>query len=362
MAGVTLTRVATLASREEVVECRLRNHRGTEAAVLTLGATLRTLIVADARGAASDVVLGYDTVEEYLQGREYFGATIGRYANRIGKGRLSVAGTVHQLALNSGHNSEHGGEQGFDRRLWALDGTSAEGGAAVTLSLVSPDGDQGFPGELRVRLTYTLTDDDALRLDYAATTSAPTVVNLTNHTYWNLAGAACGEALGARLSIEADAYTPVDENLVPTGEIRPVEGTALDFRTPQVVAARIRDGTETQLTVGCGYDHNFVLRGVPGKLRPAARLEDARSGRVLELVTTEPGLQLYTGNALSGAILGKDRRLYRQGDGIALETQHYPDSPNQPRFPSTVLEPGRVWTSTTVYRFSTRRPRRPTRR
>jgi aldose 1-epimerase len=196
-------------------------------------------------------------------------------------------------------------------------------------------------------------------LDYTATASAVTVLNLTHHSYWNLAGAAAGDALCARLSVPADAYTPVDAQLIPTGEIRPVAGTVFDFRTPQVIAARIRDGSDPQLVFGRGYDHNFVLRGDPGSLRPAARLEDPRSGRVLELATTEPGLQVYTGNFLSGAVVGKARRLYRQGDGIALETQHFPDSPNHPHFPSTVLEPGQVWSSTTIYRFLTKPTERP---
>jgi aldose 1-epimerase len=214
---------------------------------------------------------------------------------------------------------------------------------------VSADGDQGYPGELTVHLTYTLTHENELWIAYEATTSAATILNLTNHTYWSLAGSA--DALHARLSIEADAYTPVDASLIPTGEIRPVAGTVFDFRTSQPIASRIRDGSDSQLMFGRGYDHNFVLRGEAGALRMAARLEDPRSGRVVELLTTEPGLQLYTGNFLSGAVLGKGGRLYRQGDGISLETQHFPDSPNRPRFPSTILQPDRAWSSTTVYRF-----------
>lgn len=350
-ADVSRSVAGRLPSGHEVSEFRLRNRRGTEAAILTLGATLRRFVVADAQGHLDDVVLGFDTVEEYLRSRHYFGATVGRYANRIARGRFSVGGKHYQLALNDAPNAEHGGEEGFDRKLWAVEGTAAANGAALMLSLVSPDGDQGYPGELTVHLTYTLTNDDELRIDYRATTTAATVLNLTHHSYWNLAPKADGDALAARLCVEADSLTPVDEHLIPTGEVRPVAGTAFDFRTPRVVRSRIRDGSDPQLIIGRGYDHNFVLRGTAGGLRRAARLEEPRSGRVLEVLTTEPGLQLYTGNFLTGAVRGKRRRLYRQGDGIALETQHFPDSPNHPQFPSTVLEAGCLWSSTTIYRF-----------
>ncbi len=342
-----------LPSGAEVLECSLTNGSGMEARILTLGATLRALRIPDARGESCDVVLGFDRVEDYLRGRDYFGATIGRFANRIARGRFSLGGCRYQLACNSPPNAEHGGDDGFDRRLWSIEGSGEDAGAAsITLCLVSPEGDQGFPGELVVRLTYTLTHDDELRLDYTARASATTLVNLTHHSYWNLAGG--GDALMARLSIEADAYTPVDEHMIPTGELRPVGGTAFDFRTPHTIGARIRDASEPQLAIGRGYDHNFVLRGTPNSLRRAARLEDPRSGRALELLTTEPGLQLYTGNFLSGAVPGKGGCLYRPGDGIALEPQHFPDSPNQAHFPSTVLEAGRDWSSSTVFRFPRR--------
>jgi aldose 1-epimerase len=350
-AAVSKCVVGKLANGREVVECRLTNRTGTEASVLTLGATLRTCVVADGQGRFGDIVLGFDTVEEYLRGSDYFGATIGRYANRIANGLFNLGGKRYQLALNNSPNAEHGGEEGFHRRIWDIEGTDTANGAALRLSLVSPAGDQGYPGELTVHLTYTLTNEDELRIDYRATTSATTILNLTNHTYWALAGAA--DALLARLSVDADAYTPVDASLIPTGEIRLVAGTVFDFRAPLVIASRIRDGSDSQLRFGRGYDHNFVLRGESGALRPAARLEDPRSGRVVELLTTEPGLHVYTGNFLSGAVVGKGGRLYRQGDGISLETQHFPDSPNHPQFPSTILEPGRVWSSTTIYRFRT---------
>lgn len=333
------------------MECRLTNSLGTEAAILTLGATLRTCLVADARGEWADVVLGFDTVEEYLSGSEYFGATVGRYANRIANGRFSIGASSYQLELNAPPHSEHGGWDGFHRRVWGIEATDDRDGAALTLSLVSPDGDQGYPGRLEVRLTYSLTNDDELRIEYRATTSRTTVLNLTHHSYWALSEA--GGTLDARLRIDADSYTPVNSSLIPTGAIAPVEGTPFDFRTPRVISSRIREGSCPQLLFGRGYDHNFVLRPPSGSLRMAARLEDPRSGRVLEVLTTEPGLQLYTANFLNGRVSGKNRRLYRQGDGIALETQHFPDSPNHPKFPTTVLEPGHVWNSSTTYRFST---------
>jgi aldose 1-epimerase len=348
-AAVSKSVAGTLPNGREVMECRLTNDSGTEASILTLGATLRTCIVADARGTLEDVVLGFDTAEEYLHGSDYFGATIGRYANRIANGRFNLGGNDYQLAINAAPNAEHGGEDGFHRRIWDIEGTDIANGAALRLSLVSPDRDQGYPGELTVHLTYTLTHENELWIDYRATTSAATILNLTNHTYWTLGGAV--DALLARLSVEADAYTPVDASLIPTGEIRPVAGTVFDFRTPQLIASRIRDGSDSQLIFGRGYDHNFVLRGEAGALRMAARLADPRSGRLVEVLTTEPGMHVYTGNFLSGAVVGKGGRLYRQGDGISLETQHFPDSPNHPRFPSTILQPGRVWSSTTVYRF-----------
>jgi aldose 1-epimerase len=343
--------IGRLSDGRGVIECRLTNGVGTEASVLTLGATLRTLRVADAAGNFDDIVLGFDTPDEYLRGSDYFGATIGRYANRIAHGRFEVGGKRYQLEPNAAPNAEHGGVDGFHRRIWNIEGTDSANGAALHLSLVSPEGDQGYPGELTVHLKYTLTQNNDLRIDYRARTSAATILNVTNHTYWALAGER--DALLARLAVEADAYTPVDSALIPTGEIRAVAGTPFDFRVPRVIASRIRDASEPQLIFGRGYDHNFVLRGRAGTLRAAARLEDPRSGRVVEVLTTEPGLQVYTGNFISGAVTGKGGRLYRQGEGIALETQHFPDSPNHPQFPSTILEPGREWSSTTVYRLGT---------
>jgi aldose 1-epimerase len=331
--------------------CRLRNAHGVEAEILALGATLRSLRVPDRDGNLADVVLGPERVGDCLQGRDCFGSTIGRYANRIAEGRFTLGEARYKLAANSPPHSEHGGEDGFDRRLWRLSASTS--GASVECRLTSPDGDQGFPGALEVIVRYTLSEADELRIDYRATTTASTVVNLTNHTYWNLAGR--GSARTARLQIEADHFLPVDATLLPTGELRRVDGTAFDFRAARVVgqAAGIDD---PQLTLAGGYDHCFVLKGPAGALRRAASLVDDGSGRSVEILTTEPGLQLYTGNALSPAILGKEQRRYQPGDGIALETQHFPDSPNRPQFPSTRLDPGRVFESTTIFRFQIRAP------
>ena len=334
-----------------VHECRLTNDRGTEADILTLGATLRALRIGGAGAARDDIVLGFDRFEQYLTGRHYFGATVGRYANRIAGGRFRLDGTLHQIGINDAPNSEHGGPEGFDRRVWEIAELQDAGQPALSLSLLSADGDQGFPGQLSVQLTYTLTHEDELRIAYRAATTAATPINLSHHSYWNLSGARAGDALGAHLCIEADAFTPVDAHMIPTGEIRAVAGTVFDFRAAQPIGGRIRDGAEPQLVIAKGYDHNFVLRGERGSLRLAARLEEPRNGRVLEVLTTEPGLQLYTGNYLCGDVVGKSARIYRQGDGIALETQHFPDSPNHAHFPSTLLVPGQSFSSTTIYRL-----------
>lgn len=343
--------VGRLPSGEIVTACRLRNAHGVEAEILALGATLRSLHVPDRDGDLADVVLGPERVGDYLQGRDCFGSTIGRYANRIAEGRFALGEAVYRLAANSPPHSEHGGEEGFDRRLWLLSGSTS--GASVECRLTSPDGDQGFPGALEVVVRYTLTEADELRIDYRATTSARTVVNLTNHTYWNLAGR--GSARAARLQIEADQFLPVDATLLPTGELRRVDGTPFDFRMARAVGQAAATD-DPQLALTGGYDHCFVLRGPAGVLRRAAALVDDDSGRSVEILTTEPGLQLYSGNALSPAILGKGQRRYRPGDGIALEAQHFPDSPNRPQFPSTQLDPGRVFESTTIFRFQIRPP------
>lgn len=313
------------------------------ATILAYGATLQSLIVRDRDGAAKDIVLGHDTLKPYLEQPDYLGVTVGRYANRIAGGRFTLDGKACQLTQNDGDNSLHGGVQGFDKNLWVID---EAGDTHVRLSRVSPDGEQGYPGALTVAVTFTLSDAD-LRIDYEATTDAPTIVNLTNHALFNL-----GSGLDAELTLAADAYTPINSALIPTGELRDVTGTVFDFREAGRINDGVRDAGDEQIRVGRGYDHNFVLNG--GKTvepKQAARLFDPSSGIGLDILTTEPGIQLYTGNFLNGTLPGKGGVLYRQGDGIALEAQNFPDAPNQPNFPSPVLRPGETYRQTTVHRF-----------
>ena len=319
---------------------------GLRVAILALGGVIQRLEVPDRDGRFANVVLGLRSPADYAAQGPYFGALIGRYANRIAGGRFTLDGHGYRLATNDGPNSLHGGAHGFDKRTWTV---AAAGPRRIDLLLDSPDGEEGYPGALRVRVAYALEGDATLRIDYAAETDAPTVLNLTNHSYWNLAGEGSGTALDHELEIAADHFTPVDATLIPTGELRAVEGTPFDFRAPLPIGARIRDD-DPQLRLGQGYDHNWVLRGGPGA---AARLRDPGSGRVLEVLTDQPGLQFYSGNLLDGTLVGPGGRAYRSGDGVALETQHFPDSPNRPAFPSTVLRPGGTFRSTTRLRFST---------
>lgn len=333
----------------------LRNRRGMTARLIGYGAALQSLHVPDRHGRLDDVVLGYATLGEYVGHPQYFGATIGRYGNRIANGRFVLDGRTVQVPATDGPNALHGGVHGFDARVWEVDAVSGPGGPAqVAFRRTSPDGEEGFPGRLEIRATYTL-DEEALTLDYLATADAPTVVNLTNHSFFNLCGEGSGRgALDHLVTIHADAFTPVNETMIPTGEIRPVDGGAMDFRSPTPVVARIRDGAEPQLVLGRGYDHNYVLRGgVTAEPRPAVRACDPVSGRVLEISTTEPGVQFYSGNFLDGTRTGKSGLLYRQGDGLCFETQHFPDAPNHPTFPSTRLDPGQTHRSRTVWRFTT---------
>lgn len=318
--------------------------------ILTFGAIVASVEAPDRDGVCRNVVLGHADLAGYVADTAYFGATIGRYANRIASGCFKLDGREYQLERNNPPNTLHGGLRGFDKAVWCAEPRA--GVTAVTLRHRSADGDQGYPGTLDVAVTYMLSLDNVLTIDYAATTDRPTIINLTNHSYFNLAGEGTGDIYGHELTIAADAFTPVDATLVPTGERRAVAGTPFDFRTPLLIGPRLRDADE-QLQRGRGYDHNFVLRGAVGTLRPVARLHDPLSGRVLEISTTEPGIQVYSGNFLDGFLVGPSRCCYRQGDGICLETQHFPDSPNQPHFPSTVLRPGHAFRSTTVWRFCT---------
>jgi aldose 1-epimerase len=339
----------------------LRNG-DTTMRVLTFGGVIQTLEVPDADGDVENVVLGYPDLEGYYtEGDPYFGALIGRYGNRIAEGRFTLDGVVHQLPLNDGPNTLHGGPGGFSERVWTATDVSDGDVAALQLRLVSEDGDQGFPGALTTTVTYRLDAGSRLTVHYQATTDAPTVVNLTQHTYWNLAGEGSGDVYDHELRLNASGFTPVDETLIPTGEIAPVEGTPFDFREPTPIGERIRVADQ-QLLYGQGYDHNWVLdRGDDGAregsdsedaLEEAAVLHDPASGRTLTISTTEPGIQFYSGNFLDGTLVGTGGGVYRQGDGLALETQHFPDSPNQPDFPSTVLRPGEVYDSTTVFELS----------
>jgi aldose 1-epimerase len=323
------------------------------AAISSYGAHIVSILAKDREGQAADVVLGYPDLAGYLGDEASLGPIVGRYANRIARGEFTLGETRYTLARNNGPNHLHGGLEGFSKRIWSPGIVSGPEGDAVELTYVSADGEEGYPGTLRVRVVYSLTGDGGLRLDYSATTDAETVLNLTNHAYFNLAGEGSGDVLDHELRIEADAFTVVDETLIPTGEIRPVEGTPLDFRRPTAIGARI-DAADAQLQAGGGYDNNFVVRGEPGVLRLAARVYEPVSGRVLEVLTTEPGVQLYTGNFLDASIVGKSGRAYGKRSGFCLETQHYPDSPNRPEFPSVRLAPGAEYTQTTVFRFDVR--------
>ena len=314
--------------------------------ILTFGGVVERIDVPDRDGHAANVVLGLDSLDGYQHRSPHFGALPGRFANRIAGGRFVLDGTEYRLVCNDGPNALHGGPHGFGKQVWSIEDS---GERHVTLGLLSPDGDEGYPGALNVRVTYTV-DGPELRLDYKAWTDKPTVLNLTNHSYFNLAGEGSGDVLGHLLLAEADAFLPVTESSIPTGEIRPVAGTPFDFRTPTPIGSRIREA-DPQILHGQGYDHTWVLRPGVG-LRQAVRLHEPASGRVLEVLTTQPGVQVYTGNQLTGTLAGPSGRSYRQGDAVCFETQHFPDSPNQPAFPSTVLRPGEEFTSATVFRFT----------
>lgn len=338
----------------EAVE--LSNAHGVTARIITLGASIQSLVVPDRQGRSADIVLGYATAAEYLAKPQYFGATVGRYANRIAAGQFTLDGKHFTLATNDGPNHLHGGAQGLDKVVWKLESVSSGSPARAVLSYISPDGDGGYPGTLKISATYSLNDQNELSVEYRATTDKPTIVNITNHSYFNLAGeAGNADVMDHRVTLFAEAYTPVNETLIPTGERRSVAGTVFDFREPQAIGRRIRDGRDEQIRFGRGYDHNFIVKGADGTLRPAARVEDPQSGRVLELLTTAPGVQFYSGNFLDGTSTGKSGRVYRQGDALCLEPQVFPDSPNHPDFPSARLDPGKTYVNTMVYRFSTAR-------
>ena len=325
----------------------LTNGKST-AKVMTYGAILTELHVPDRDGRAADVVLGFDDLEGYIAGNPYFGATVGRVANRIAGGTFSLEGKDYTLAVNNGPNSLHGGTKGFDKVVWAAKPVERPDGPAVELSYTSKDGEEGYPGTLATTVTYTLTGDNALKIEYKATTDKATPVNLTNHSYFNLAGPASGTILGHTLMLAADSYTPGDASMIPTGEIAPVKGTPLDFTAMTPIGARIG---QIPGEPG-GYDHNFVIRADGKSPALAAKVREPKTGRVMEVSTTEPGVQLYTGNFLDGKVKGKGGVVYGKNQAFCLETQHYPDSVHHSNFPSTILEPGKTYTQTTIYRFS----------
>jgi len=329
----------------------LSNSAGVRVRIIALGATIQSLVTPDRHGQGGDIVLGFDSAQEYQRNRGYFGATLGRFANRIAKAHFTLDGHEYTLEPNDRGNSLHGGDHGFDQALWNVDSATGGKQAGAVFSYVSADGEGGYPGTLKVTATYSLDERNTLRLEFRATTDKPTVVNLSNHSYFNLS-ADGASALNHLVQIHATRYTPVDEQLIPTGEMRNVAGSPFDFRTATAVGLRIRDARDEQIRLGHGYDHNFVLDGPAGALRPAARLIDPASGRVLTLYTTAPGIQFYSGNFFNGSIAGKGSRLYRQGDGLAFEPQQFPDAPNQPAFPSARLDPGSIYQNRIEYRFS----------
>ena len=355
-ASVTRGTFGTLPDGTSVELFTLKNASGAEVRVTNYGGIVTAIKVPDRNGKLDDVVLGYDSLDGYIKNPTYFGAVIGRYANRIGKAQFKLDGKTYKLAANNGANTLHGGIKGFDKDVWQADPFEKPGSVGVVLTYTSPDGEEGYPGTLATRVTYTFTDANELIADYTATTDKPTVLNLTNHSYFNLAGEGSGDVLGHQLTINADRYTPADATLIPRGELASVAGTPLDFRTSTAIGAHI-DADDPLLKLALGYDHNFVINrqaavNKDNDLAPAARVEEPKTGRILEVSTTEPGVQLYTANHLDGSLIGKAGHAYGKRSAFCLETQHYPDSPNKPSFPPATLRPGETFHSQTVYAFS----------
>jgi aldose 1-epimerase len=337
----------TMPDGTEVLLFTLTNSQGLKAKIISYGAILVAFEVPDKNGNLEDITLGYGSLEGYLETTPYFGAVVGRYGNRIANGKFSLQGQEYTLATNNGENHLHGGTKGFDKVVWEAEAIKEERAVGVKLNYLSPDGEEGYPGNLACTMVYTLTEDNELKFSYEATTDKATPVNLTQHSYWSLAGQGTSDILGHELMLNADKYTPVDEGLIPTGELRAVSDTPFDFTTPHTIGARIAD-------VPGGYDHNFVLRGGGESLELAARVYEPGSGRVMEIFTDQPGIQFYAGNFLDGTITGKAGKVYHKHYGFCLETQHFPDSPNRAAFPSTILEPGETYRTRTVHKFYTR--------
>lgn len=344
----------TLPDGRTVEAVTLENAHGIRVRVLNYGARVQSIFAPDREGHFADIVLGYNNMQGYLAKRQFFGATVGRFANRIAKGRFQLDGKTYQLTINDGPNSLHGGTEGFDTRLWKIVAIKQGTSASVSMRYVSPDGDQGYPGTLTVTAIYTLHADDRLTIDYSATTDKPTIANITNHIYWNLNGEGSGTVMHERLMIPAKQFTPVDATQIPTGAFRDVAGTPFDFRKPKPIGADIHDGHSQQLLIGLGYDMNWVISRTTAKRpRLVAEVTAPASGREIKLYSNKPGLQFYSGNFLNGTTVGASGRTYRQGDAFALEPQLFPDTPNHPDFGSARLDPGQVYHNHIVYRFST---------
>ena len=351
-AGVTKESFGKTPDGQDVEIYTLTNRRGAEVKITNYGGIITSLKVPDRNGKRDDIVLGFDNLDAYLKGNPYFGAIIGRYGNRIAKGRFTLNGHQYTLAVNNGENHLHGGIKGFDKVVWAARPLKVPNGAALRLTYLSKDGEEGYPGNLSVKVIYTLTNADELKIEYWATTDKDTVVNLTSHSYFNLAGQGNGDILNHQLLINARRFTPTDAGSIPTGELKSIKGTPFDFTSAFRIGDRINDDDQ-QLKFGKGYDHNFVLNGRMGTLRQAAVVYEPTSGRSMEIWTTEPGIQFYSGNFLDGTLTGKDGKVYQQRYGFCLETQHFPDSPNKPSFPTTVLRRGRQYHTITIHKFKT---------
>lgn len=356
-ADATQTPAGALADGTNVTAITLKAANGISAVILSYGATLQKLYAPDRQGKVADVLLGYDDLASYVDHPNYFGVTVGRYANRIAGGKFTLDGKTYQLPQNDGSNSLHGGGKGFDKQVWQVVSVKSGPTATAVFRLVSPNGDSGYPGKLTATVTYTLDEGGNLGILFEASTDKPTVVNMTNHAIFDLAGEGSPDgATGHRLTIPATHFTPVNAKLIPTGELKPVAGTVFDFRAPRPIADGLRDGTDQQIVFGRGYDHNFALdKGLTAQPELAARLEDPTSGRVLEVLTTEPGVQFYAGNFLDGTLVGKKGHIYRMGDGIALEPQKFPDAPNQSAFASPRVDPGKPYRHAMIYRLTTSR-------
>jgi aldose 1-epimerase len=348
-----------LADGRAVEAVLLSNNAGVRVKIMTLGAAIQSLSIPDRSGHAGDIVLGFDSAQGYVQNPSYFGATVGRFANRIAKGRFSLDGKTYSLATNDHGNHLHGGPKGFDKVLWSIESIKSASPATAVFSYTSPDGEEGYPGTLHVTATYSLDDAATLRVEFKATTDKSTIVNISNHSYFNLSAETGASVLTHLLQVNASKYTPVDSGLIPTGELRAVQGTAFDFRKPTAIGERVRDGHDEQIRFGRGYDHNFALDGPAGEMHLAARVADPATGRIMEIFTKAPGLQFYSGNFLDATITGKAGRIYREGDALVLEPQLFPDAPNQKSFPSARLDPGKTYVNVMEYRFSTDKPAQP---